>query len=365
MRDETDRLKLSRLVGQYFVRLNKFNELIAFAFGYSGATKINIYIDLYSIKNTILGIDFVYSSNTELCALILDMCVHYKNYFYGLSVEPTFYLVDSNNLPISSKMIYPTYNSKFAMKLTSRNTDYIDINMDMLDKICAYLPEVHYIKTTAEAGVMIAAIQHRKSLPEAVRTPAIVIGKDPYMSMLPGLFMHGTENMGIISDVALIVPRKSNNEDLSKVYTFANIYEYVQNINNIRSENFRPCRFGPGLLDKLYALTKFEARSMPPIMQYRSVNKLIDENPALIYADPLDIYAAWAKGTSRMPSDNIDARYRAISLSYNLTMFHNTAEYTIAMNKALGPKLANVDQLKHMNNVYFEQNPLMLDDLLK
>ena len=134
------------------------NELISFAFAGSNATSIRVFIDIYSIKNTLLGRDFSYENDNDLCALILDMCVHYKNYFYGLGVTPIFYLIDSNNLPANAKTLYPAYNQGFAMKLTSGNAGFIEKNMEYLSILCPYLPNIRYIKTSFESSVVIADI---------------------------------------------------------------------------------------------------------------------------------------------------------------------------------------------------------------
>ena len=75
MRNESEKIALSQIVGTYFIRLNRLSDLISQAYAGSDATEINFFIDIYSIRNDILSRDFTCSSPNELCSLILDMVV--------------------------------------------------------------------------------------------------------------------------------------------------------------------------------------------------------------------------------------------------------------------------------------------------
>ena len=344
MRQETNKIQIGKLVGKYFIKLTKMNELISFAFSGSNATSIRVFIDLYSIKNTLLGRDFSYENDNDLCALILDMCVHYKNYFYSLGVTPIFYLIDSNNLPANAKTLYPAYNQGFAMKLTSGNAGFIEKNMEYLSILCPYLPNIHYIKTSFEASVVIADIALVAPIPN------IVIGRDPFLSMLPG----------IIPGLAWIVPAKLNGADTSQVFVERNIFTYVQGLNGVKNSTFTPCRLGPAQLDKIYALTKLHARNLPPVLQYRTLVRILDENPLIVGEMPSRIYTY---GPSICHIDDVDRRYQAISIPYQLQLYRLSPECSVNINTKA--TMYDIEGLKHINNYYFESNPLMLDDLLK
>ena len=62
MRNETNKPQLSQLVGTYFIKLANLSALIHQAYAGSDATDINFFIDVYSIKKTILRSDFITSS---------------------------------------------------------------------------------------------------------------------------------------------------------------------------------------------------------------------------------------------------------------------------------------------------------------
>lgn len=344
MRSESNNIKLSQLVGKYFVKYSRLSDLINYAYAGSEAVKVNVFIDLYSIKNTVLGKNFVCDSDNELTALVLDMCVHYKKFFYGIGVFPAFYLVDSNNLPVHSKSIYPAYNTSYAVKLTSGNSTLVNYNMELLGSMCPYIPNVYYVPTSFEASVVIHEIA------SSCTFPSIVIGRDDYLSMLPGL----------VKDLAWIRPSKYKGNDVSAVYVARNVYTFVQQMVQSKNSAYTPCRLGPSQLDKVYALTKFPARDMPPCLQYRTLVRILDENPVLCSASPGEIYG---HGPSICHPDQVNYRYQVLSIPAQSSIFRMSPESATLAKHVVD--FYDTEGLKHINNKYFEKNPLDLDELLR
>ena len=80
---------------------------------------------------------------------------------------------------------------------------------------------------------------------------------------------------------------------------------------------------------------------------------IVNEMPSRIYT----------YGPSICHFDDVDRRYRAISIPYQLQLYSVSPE--CAVNKNMPATMYDIEGLKHINNYYFESNPLMLDDLLK
>ena len=342
MRNESEKIALGQIVGAYFIRLNRLSDLISQAYAGSDATEINFFIDIYSIRNDILSRDFTCSSPNQLCSLILDMVVFYKNYFLGFGVRPHFYIIDSLNIPIQNKTTYPGYNADFCIKLTSANNEFINTNMEILKIMCDYFPDIRYIHTVFESSVVINDIMCKSNIPN------IILSKDPYMSML--VYKKGA---------SWLRPRKYKGQDSSFIFSTAgNFYEILE--NEIMKVSGRHRYAGPiGTLSILYACTKFPARNLEPIITYHKYIALVNKARSLTAVDILDTVSK---------EENIDinilfSRFNVLDLLTQAQVYNISPEF--AENNNPAPKLTDIEGLKHLNNYYFASNPLMLDDLLK
>ena len=355
MRNETNKPQLSQLVGTYFIKLANLSALIHQAYAGSDATDINFFIDVYSIKKTILRSDFITSSDNELCSLIMDMVVFYKNYFRGIGVHVNFYIIDSNNVPANNRQIFPSYNSDFVIALTSKNVEYIEYNMDLVKILCDYLPDITYIKTKFESSVVMADIIGLCGSNWINNKPNIVLSKDPYCMMLVNI--DGTGN------TTWIRPKKCKGVDNSYICSAMNLHYIVEHELGVTKMN-PDYRTGiGGMLSAIFACTKFPARCIPPIMQYRTFMSILSEIRNNHFGVSLtDILSSEAIKT-KISEDEFDKRYMVLDIPAQHNFYRSSTEFAVNSNPA--PKMTDIEGLKHINNNYFSNNPLMLDDLLK
>jgi hypothetical protein len=334
MRKEYEYPQVSQIVGKYFIKLTRLSELIHQAYAGSNATEINFFIDLYSIKNSLLGKNFVIPQEYELCSLILDMVAFYKNYFRNIGVHATFYIVNSNNVPVDNKTFYPEYNSDFVIKMASGNTEWIDENLTILESLVEYFDDIYYYNTAFEAVAIIDTICTLSN------KPSIILSKDPMCGMT--VYNYPT------CRVTWLRPRKYKGTDSSFICNSSNIMDNLIVECGLASGNFeRPSpRLGP---TELFAYTKFPARSIPQILSYRK----------FIHAYNLGEHIS----LSEVERNKVSIRSMVLDLIRQGTLYLNSSEY--AENKNPSPKKYDIEGLKHINNYYFSGNPLMLDDLLR
>lgn len=338
MRTNNYKVHINQLVGKYLVRMVKMNDLIQYAYAGSNATSINVIIDLYSIKNSVLGVDFE-ASGYDLCSAILDMVVHYKNYFRGLGVDPNFILIDSNNRPAGSISVYPNYNCDYAIKLTSGNYTGVKANINLLGQICDYLPNIQFIHTEHEVSVAAAYILENSN----PVIPTMIISRDMYVSLL----------LDSNNSVTWLYPSKYNGQDVSIMADYRN--------NRVLAFNKALGMAAPNIPDDylfrlplsiIYAATKFPARGMRPVLQYRTLLSKIKAQPNI----------AWTIDDIENISSGAKIRFQTLDIPLQLEIYRFTAESSLVTNPA--PKKYDTEGLKLINNELFA-GTLQLDDLLR
>ena len=346
MRNESANIALNQIVGTYFIRLNRLSDVIHLAYAGSNATEINFFIDIYSIRNNLLSKDFAYSSLNELCSMIFDMVVFYKNYFLGFGVRPHFYIIDSYNTPVGNKSTFPGYNSDFVIKLTSSNNDYVNANMELLKIMCDYFPDIRYIHTGFESSVVMYDIIQQSAI------PSIILSKDPYASMIVNHIGDGRASW--------LRPRKYKGQDSSFICYPGNLIEVLEN------EIFKVCgrhRYGGpiGNLGVLYACTKFPARNIGSILTYHKYIELMNSQSARTLS-AMDVFDTIHREAG-VDLGLLFSRFNVLDIIVQYQAYRLSSEF--AENNNPSPKLTDIEGLKHLNNYYFDSSPLMLDDLLK
>ena len=334
MRMNSNKVHINQLVGKYLVRMVHMNNLIQYAYAGSTATSINIVIDLYSIKNSVLGVDFD-ANGYDFCSAILDMVVHYKNYFRGLRVDPYFILIDSNNRPARNIQLCPNYNSSFAIKTTSANYAGIKANLEVLSQVCNYLPDVNYIHTEDEAAVALAFLLEQFD----TETPTMIISRDMYMGLL----------FDLPYNITLLYPSKYNGVDKSWIITPRNarnvIFSKVYGSSQEERLNMMP-------MSLIFAATKFPARDLAPILQYRTLVSKVTDIPNM----------PWNTNIANSMMPGITSRHMILDIPLQLESYRLTAESRLIKNAP--PKLYDTEGLKLINNDLFA-GTLQLDDLLR
>lgn len=333
MRNESYKVHINQLIGKYCVRMVNMNQLISSVYTGSNATSINVVIDLYSIKNSVLGVDFE-ADGFDFCSGVLDLVVHYKNYFRGIGVDPYFIIVDSNNRPEPSIMECSNYNCDFAIKCTNANYTGVETNIKLLAQISDYIPSMRFIHTDYEVSVALAHLLETGSLP----SPTMIISRDMYVSMLPELY-----------GVTWLYPSKFKGNDMS----------WIANNANVRHMAFTKIYSGNAVdllyrlpMSVIYSVTKFPSRGYRPLLQYRTVVSKLNENPDAVWS--IDKWAELIPGVLN--------RFKTLDIPVQLESYRLFPESRLI--KTPRPKMHDIEGLKLINNNLFA-GTLQLDDLLR
>lgn len=348
-----------------YVKYDRLVELINYAYAGSNATQINIYIDLYPIIRSIYADTYQvnYNGYMDLVPLVINICAHYRYFFRKFyKVESIIYLIAGKNRPDMSVQVIPEYN--YTMKkreqgpIHIRMDEMVSSNLQILEILCPYLPNIHFINTEYETSVAMANIidiQPDKSIPN------LVISKDLYPIQLVTLFpnttfIRPTKNsiaMGESEDVSVIIKPTLDEESCKEFWKYICIHHKL--------------KIDPGLI-KIHpinfsttaAFTGFTERSIKLVMHLNTISNMIykeiSNNPSQCSIDTLfnDFNL-----DSKMSRQVIANRFHVMDIPYQL------AYYKVSKEAILLRFENKVDPItvKAICDKYFQNIPINLERL--
>lgn len=361
--DKMDRVPVEILVARHFVRYNRLHRLVNSVFRGSNATHINIFIDLYPILKNILSrsgrTDF--EDTTALTSSVVNMCGFYRDFFrtfYGVYAH--IYIIAGYNVPIANQKMVPGYNKVMVEKLQLQSQlELVELNLQLLEILCPYLPEIYFIKTDTETSVMMYHLITHNPIIVMEETPNMIITTDLYPLQLVNL-----------PNTVVLRPRKTYGEDMSMMTfpkghelfesSYWNIYGLTRNGLNTDIE---PITIHPINGNLLNAMTRFPERNMVSCMSVPKTNNLIysavQDRGIELSIDGL--FAACGDKIT-IPKEILASRYRALDVVFQYSLEDECKKYEPQLQMALR-NLWDPDAVQMINDKYFSSNPIDLQTL--
>lgn len=347
---------LEQIINSNYIKYDRLVNMVNRAFVNSTARNLNIYIDLYSIfkglyKNKNYNIDD-YSTVTSC---IINMVAHYRQFFRSrYNTETKFYIVYSKNCCYINNQFYKGYNSKnaYAFNMNKLVDDMIHNNIELLETLCPYLPDVFFIKSQFETGVVIYDLICKDEALN-IASPNLIITKDIYNYQLAAMR----------DNIVIFRPKKSNGIDSSYYIDKNNLllYYLVSRKSNSMDEIKN---LSPELLSLLMTISSVSDRNIKMMTNIKNAISIL--NSAVKDCRILNGYNYLTNTLyDSLKIDNyinkidFENRFKAIDIQYQHLIFVNTVE-------SQSMKLLNLvdnDAVRQINNVYFKKNPLDLNNL--
>lgn len=213
-----DNILLNVIYG-YYVKYDRLEYLINYAYANSGATELNIFINITDIftridrylsdKNAIISNPLIITSG------LINMIAHYRNFFTTrYKCNTKFWLIESVDNIISrmycSDFLTPTLSDR--MKVLRND------NMEIFPLLCKLIPDVQYERCTVDFCTKVVDIITR----EKTKSPNMVISKDSFDIQLANAF-----DISNITTLRPIKNKEGDNSILSTRYTSINDYIYL------------------------------------------------------------------------------------------------------------------------------------------
>ena len=355
MNDE--KYTIEQLVAGNFVKYKKLRELVSKSYSGSKATKMNVFIDLYSVLKPLYSIDqwgYRYTNPLELSASIINMCGHYRSFFVSYGVYTKYYLIYGLNSPVLNNSFVIGYNNSFIESYNKKQdlNSMVQNNMTVLSMLCQYLPGIYFYDIgTNEVSGMIARILRTLNDPT---TESLVISKDIVpLQLIPEYRL------------AVLRPYKSNNEDCSYIVDNSNMWKCFTGL--YRRVNEPVGNINNGFIQNILPMTRVPERNMPSVFNipkaFSIINKAIQfrflENDKLYKQSSINTILE-SLGVGCNPT-LLDMRYKAINPTFqgmyiltNSNPEFRTIQFTDVQDK---------NSLHYILNTYYSNIPIDVDRL--
>lgn len=345
------------LLISHYIKYDRLTELINKEFYNSGYDKVNLFIDAYSMIKSVYGLKpSQFTDKFSMASCIINACAHYRQFFWSrYKVTTKIWIVYSNMY--QSILEANTFCSGYGNIMTSENNpemdSYIMSNMNVLDIICPYLPDIQYIITGFEPGLIFGQIA--KNYPDI---PNIIVSKDPW----------NLQVVGNMPNVYMLRPIKRNGEDLSVLISAMNVLEYYVSLRKVDypQDKLRPSEIHPSFISFIMAVTKFPERNMKSIHNLSSILKYLNTTIDKLHVMNQPIYDIKGLCESIIKANKVNLKSYEIGLRYNAMAFNPCLFRYFTSTYKTNSEINNLhdpNSLKRLNETYFSKVPLDLMSL--
>lgn len=352
----TPKISIDQVLGTNYIRYERLVDMVNKAFVGSSANTVNVYIDLYSMLKPLYNNQgYNIEDYIKLTSNIINICAHYREFFRTrYRVESKFFIVYSKNVPYINNQFCYEYNAKNNHAFNSNKLidDMIANNIELLETLCPYLPDIHFIKGDFESSVIMYDIICRNELID--NSPHIVLTKDIYAYQL----------VATRDNVIIFRPKKSKGMDISYFINKNNLlYSYLTERKVKINEKYTMLM--PEMLTLIMALSSVTERNIKTMLNINTaINMLIDaiKDYKIVNGYNSDMNAVWNAldhKKIKIPQISFEGRVKAIDIAFQHSIFINTPECKdINITNLYDPKT-----VQDINNRYFANNPLDLNRL--
>lgn len=351
---------LESIIYGSFVKMDRLQQLTIQTFSntpIASATELNVFIDLFSVLRSMFSEHYRtdIKDYTAITSGIINMCSHYRSFYKKLSVKTNFFLIATLNTCDINRKFVASYNKTFLKKSNIelfRKT--AEDNFDLLDLICPYLPDIHFIRSPRnyEAAVIIAYLIEDRL---RSRVPNLIISKDLYPLQLCSLYpytayLYPIKRFG--SDESVMIP-------IYDKRTFS--FEFWRLFAGIRKVDVnRLMRISPINFPLLCAMNRFPERDIDTVINLVQsvdiIERFVGEERVKLSIEQLE---EDSELLSKIPIELIRSRYKTLDVDFMLPYYRNDPESKMIRIE----NLTDNETLNMINAKFFVQNPLELNKL--
>ena len=113
---KNEAIPIQAVLYNQFIKYEQLNNLVRKEFNGCNVKIINIFIDIYSFLMPLYRCYNV-TDLLNITSCIVNMAIHYRNYFKKLGVYPNIFLLYSPTMSITNTKHIPQYNRKYTERM--------------------------------------------------------------------------------------------------------------------------------------------------------------------------------------------------------------------------------------------------------
>lgn len=353
-----EQIPMEKILYGRFVTYDTLSKIIRHEFYGDSSKKVNIYIDLFQFLTPPYGPTRI-NDFFVISSCILNYCAHFRSFFKRkLNVDCRIILISSHGMYPKSQIQIPTYNNYYETRIKNSG-DYVNIvrdNMNILNILCPYLPEIYFKHCNMDAA---AAIKYMIDNVFNEGYPNIIISASQLMFQLPAEIKN--------SHTIVIRPSRVFDEDRSYSYNYFNcLTSYMYEIK----KQMYVIPIHPELISFMMILIGIPKLSIKSIVNTNVAFRiLLNANPGIahdwrsLYALYIDYYKTGRGKTSKkktLSSDGFKNRFMAIDIVYKSLLYDKMPE---SKEESFLIRKDDPNTVKKINDTYFKSNPINLEEM--
>jgi len=348
------------LYGSY-IRYDRLYEMSMFAFRPEYGARANVFIDVKSILKSLYarGTNLMVKDSCAIASCMINLAIHLRAYFETRhKVSTKVFIVYGEARPQACISSYPRYNEKNILMEDSNPLlkNLIKDNLNLIRILCPYLHDFFYVEDLHnEFSVITSSLINRLNEPEI---PNIVYSKDTMSYQL----------VAFKPRTFLFRPKKKFNEDTSWVVTKSTLYNAYR-YGELGITRQLDTSLNVKMFSIYLAIAGVKSRSIDSIKNGNTTIKLLEQaveknifstgyNSSAIFCTKPNPFEILFQGTNVDPNE-VMTRFSVIDLLHNTMLYESSLEYKSAAEGIIN--LYNPDEVRHINNMYFQEYPLDLN----
>ena len=353
--------EIESLLRGYYIKYDRLLELNTIINGVSkiqNPESIDIYIDLFDMLKPIYTTD-VYANNTfSICASVINLAAHLRGYYISRHrLWSRIFLVYGEDSTNNHKQFYQEFGTKTfdgAINYES-NKEFIESQLELVHILGAYINELYFVKKKTD----FCMFTYDNILKNENRI-SIIVTKSKYAYQIPAM----------TKETYLFRPKKVLVEGATSDSS------YVVYFNNALTSNYQKtpsvldkiCKLNPQLLSLFLTMNGCPEKNVAGMANISRTTKAIcsavESNKILngYNSDMNYVYdnVIVPNNLNYIDNASFDYRFKAIDVPYQHMIYTTQAE---ALDNSWLIDLRDPDTVRSINNQYFIDNPLDLNNL--
>lgn len=332
-------INISQVIYSNAIRYEVLFNMTKLAFVGYNDNKMNIFIDLYPIYRTLLKPDYLdIRSEVDLCSGVLNLAAHYRAFFEKYcNTSNTIYIINSMNMSQRNVSIYNDYNKEFIHRYNTRTRrmgDIIRLNVNLLETLVPYIPDVHMISSSYESSVVMYDI----IMKHGEGNPNLIISRDTYPRQL----------VGLLDKTILYRPKLDKSYYVDK----NNIYNSIAYENGVSPSKYDFSHIDSRLFSILYTLNGLKSRNIKSEYVITTAKKLVEQAiDNRIILNGYNSIIDWSLIQSKRDPQLMRDRFNVIDIPTQHYIYMNDIESKYTLQNLYDP-----ESVRAINNMYFNNN---------
>lgn len=350
--DQLEGIPAASVLYKKFIKYDQLNLIVSKEFQGCQDKIVNVYIDLYAMLITLYRCQSI-TGAIDISSCIVNMAIHYRNYFLKYGVYTNIFLIYSPTMGLTNLRHLPNYNSSYINRMVKNKQVYnaVNENLALLGTIVPYLPDIFLKIGTAETTVIAYDIM-LKLQSKGVIFPSVFVTTSQYAFQLPAKYKRC---------VLFIKKTDNNNDDISYGVDALDCLDYYIKETKNKSDITIPKR--NDWISAYMSLAGIPKRNVTSLFNFKIALEIL--NSLSSSYDAVTPEALFEHISRKYPDHRISLqelveRFRCIDLDYQLEEYRTLPE---SKETAFLNQLNDFDELVHLNDIYFKSNPMVLDKL--